>query len=86
MLSLSYAFLVFLTDIPLEWFTSASICGMNGSNRCPYPPFPFPLFPDTGTGSEYLNRTFVSSFTQPSARQGLQCLTLFQIGEGYPHP
>jgi len=44
------------------------------------------LFPDTGTGSEYLNRTFVSSFTQPSARQGLQCLTLFQIGEGYPHP
>jgi hypothetical protein len=29
MLRLSYAFLVFLTDIPLEWFTSASICGMN---------------------------------------------------------
>ena len=49
--------------------------------------FPFPTYyPDTGTGSEYLNRTFVSSFTQPSARQGLQCLTLFQIGEGYRHP
>ncbi len=29
MLGLSYVLLVFLTDIPLKWFTSKSICGMN---------------------------------------------------------
>jgi hypothetical protein len=28
MLGLSYVLLVFLTDIPLKCFTSASICGM----------------------------------------------------------
>jgi len=28
-------------------------------NQCPYPPFPFPLSPDTGTGSGFLHRTLV---------------------------
>jgi hypothetical protein len=28
MLGLSYVLLVFLTDTPLKYFTSASICGM----------------------------------------------------------
>ena len=43
------------------------------------------ITPDTGTGSGYPNRTFDSSFAQPSAKQGSQCLTLFQIGEAYLH-
>ncbi len=38
---------------------------MNVSNRCPYPPFPFPTHPDTGTGSGYPNRTLDSSRVQP---------------------
>jgi len=64
----------------------AAICGMNGGNRCPYPPFPFPpITPDTGTGSSYLHRTCDSSCVQPLLKQGSQCLTLFHIGEAYLH-
>src|SRR5215212_1424081 len=50
------------------------------------PSFPFPTItliraPDLSTQ----NRTFDCSSAQPSAKQRLQCLTLFQIGEAYPH-
>ena len=52
----------------------------------PVSSFPFPTYyPDTGTGSEHLNRILNSSFAQPSAIKGLQCLTLLQFGEAYPH-
>lgn len=38
--------------------------------RCPYPPFPFSnSFPDTGTGSDYLNRTLLEFLTQPLFKQ-----------------
>ena len=56
-------------------------CGMNVANRCPYPPFPFSITPDTGIGSDYLNRTFVGALAQPSVKQSLQCLTPFHIGK-----
>jgi hypothetical protein len=53
-----------------------SMCGMNTGNRCPYPPFPFPTYyPDTGTGSEYSNRTFVGPLTQPLLKHTSQRLT-----------
>jgi hypothetical protein len=43
MLGLTYIFLAFLSHIVLRGFTGRVICGMNGDNRCPYPPFPFPI-------------------------------------------
>src|SRR5215203_6542829 len=43
--------------------------------QCPYPPFPFPLFPDTGTVSDCLNRTFVVPLAQPLFKQTSRRLT-----------
>src|ERR687897_3100242 len=45
-------------------------------NQCPYPPFPFPTYhPDTGTGSEYSNRTLVGPLAQPLSNQASRRLT-----------
>jgi hypothetical protein len=45
-------------------------------NQCPYPPFPFPTYyPDTGTGSEHLDRTFVGPLAQPHSNQTSRLLT-----------
>jgi hypothetical protein len=43
MLGLPYISLVFLAYILLRGFTGTAICGINRDNRCPYPPFPFPI-------------------------------------------
>jgi hypothetical protein len=52
------------------------MCGMNTGNRYPYSPFPFPTYyPDTGTGSEDSNRTFVGPFAQPLLKHTSQRLT-----------
>jgi hypothetical protein len=86
-IALSYVLLVFLTQAPMRGFTSVSTCGMNVEVTSARILLSLShLFPDTGTGSGYRNRTFVSSFAQPSVKQGLQYLTLFQIGKAYPHP
>ena len=44
--------------------------------QCPYHSFPFPHYhPDTGTGSDYPNRTFVELLTQPLFKQASPRLT-----------
>ena|SRR5215211_5340985 len=48
-------------------------------NQCPYPPFPFPLSSDTGTGSEDSNRTLVGALAQPLSKQTSQRLTRLHI-------
>jgi hypothetical protein len=40
---LAYNILCFLNHRLLRGFTTAAICGMNGDNQCPYPPYLFPL-------------------------------------------
>jgi hypothetical protein len=62
---LPYNILGFLPHRLLTTFTAAAICGMNRGNQCPYPPFLSHYYPDTGTGSEYLNRTYVGRLGQP---------------------
>jgi hypothetical protein len=53
-----------------------SMCGMNTGNRCPYLLLSFPTYyPDTGTGSEYSNRTYVGPLTQPLLKHTSQRLT-----------
>jgi hypothetical protein len=54
-----------------------SMCGMNTGNRCSYSSFPFPTYyPDTGTGSEDSNRTYVGPLTQPLLKEASQRLML----------
>lgn len=60
----------FWADPRRKGIASTVTCGMNASNRCPYPPFPFPIHPDTGTGFRTPKRTSVSArptLTQASA-------------------
>src|ERR671911_388418 len=60
----------------LRRFTFMSMCGMNTSNRCPYLLLSFPTYyPDTGTGSDSVNRTFVGPLTQPLLKHTSQRLT-----------
>jgi hypothetical protein len=80
MLGLPYVLLAFLARMLPKGFTCAAICGMNeevtGQNRCPNPPFPFPTYyPDTGTGSDYLDRTLVEPLAQPHCKQASPRLT-----------
>jgi hypothetical protein len=42
---LAYNILGFLNHRLLRGFTTAAICGMNGDNQCPYPPFLSHLLP-----------------------------------------
>jgi hypothetical protein len=43
-----------------------SMYGMNKGLPVPVSSFPFPhYYPDTGTGSNYLNRTYVGRIGQP---------------------
>ncbi len=75
-LCLPHNILGFLTHRLLKSFTGRAICGMNRGNRCSYSSFPFPhYYPDTGTGSEHLNRTCVVSPAQPLSKQTSRLLT-----------
>ena len=56
MLALPYTFPVNLTHILLRGCNSTAIYGMKGMLPVPISSF-LPLFPDTGTGSDYLDRT-----------------------------
>jgi hypothetical protein len=76
MLGLSYVLLVFLTDIPLKCFTSASIYGMKVDVTGAHILLSLsPLFPDTGTGSDDFNRTYIGPIGQPLSKQTSQRLT-----------
>jgi hypothetical protein len=67
MLGLAYILLALLTHILLRGFTSRTICGMN--REVTGARILLSLSPDTGTGSDYPNRTFVGAFVQPLLKQ-----------------
>ena len=79
-LGLAYIFLAISTHLLLKSFTFMSMCGMNQDSPVSVSSFPFPTYyPDTGTGSEDLNRTFVGPPAQPLLKQTSRCLTPFHI-------
>ena len=70
MLGLPYTFPVNLTHILLRGCNSMAIYGMKGMLPVPISSFPFPTYyPDTGTGSDSVNRTFVGPLAQPLFNQ-----------------
>lgn len=76
MLSLAYIFVVVTSHLPLRSFTFMSMCGMNRSLPVSVSSFPFPAYYlDTGTGSDYLNRTYVGPSAQPLLKQASRRLT-----------
>jgi hypothetical protein len=76
MLGLAYTFRIILPYILLRGFTGRAICGMNVELTGAHILLSFPhYYPDTGTGSEYLNRTFVGAFGQPLFKPTSQRLT-----------
>src|SRR5215211_1956355 len=75
--------------MPPRAFTGTSMCGMTLDVTGAHILLSLsPLItPDTGTGSGYLNRTFVGPFVQPHFKQGSQRLTLLHTcGLSTPEP
>jgi hypothetical protein len=60
MFGLAYSIVAVSTHLLVRRFTFMSMCGMNRGLTSVRISFPFPTYyPDTGTGSDYFNRTLV---------------------------